>query len=413
MSTPSDPRTERLRRFRNRAYGLFLHYGLYSLRERGEWTLHHHRSDPSEYQGLMEQFTADRFDAPALAKWAVAQGFRYICLTSRHHDGFSLYDTRGLNRYDAPHSAAGRDLIAEFTEACRNQGLGVYLYHTTLDWADARFDRDWKGYLAYLRDSIRILCSHYGRIDGFWFDGNWSRRERDWEEDALYGLIRELQPKAIIVNNSSIGRPGERGHPELDVVTFEQHAPSSTAEEEVGGEMCQTLTSHWGHAAADYSHKSPSDLIRDLLVCRAAGTNLLLNTGPRPDGSLDPLDKALLEKVGDWCARTLGNALYESEPVAAAQADGEDLLLKTGNRLLYAAFSLPIDKNTHLHEGRRDWAQRSVAGKIPPLRSVRWLDNGEELPFVQDTEAELLAFRASPCPYGSQFVARVAELLPQ
>lgn len=403
-------RAQRLAAFQQRAYGLFLHYGLYSLSSCGEWTLHHHKLDLETYRRRMEDFTAEGFDAPALARWARACGFRYACLTTRHHDGFSLYDTRGLNDYDAPHSAAGRDLVAEFAEACRTEDLGVFFYHTTLDWSDPRFDGDWSAYQQYLRDSVRILCTHYGPVDGFWFDGNWSRRDRDWEEDALYGMIRQLQPKAVIVNNSSIGRPGERGHPELDVVTFEQDQPSESLTD-IGMEMCQTLSSHWGCASNDFSHPAPADIITDLVRCRKVGANLLLNCGPRSDGSLDPLDKALLEKTAGWIQTTMGAELYSARPADGLQTSGNDALFQTSDgHFLYLAFALPIRDNAHLFHGPGDWASRTVNGSLPAIREITWLDNDEVLPFVQNTEAGLLTFRASACPYGSQFVARAARL---
>lgn len=160
MSLPSTPaaeagREQRLTAFENRAYGLFLHWGLYSLVGRGEWARFHHKLDPEAYNALMRDFKAEQFDAPALVAFARECGFRYICMTSRHHDGFSLYDTRGLNSFDAPHSPAGRDLVGELADACHAADMGFFLYHTTLDWWEPRFDSDWKGYLAYLRDRDR------------------------------------------------------------------------------------------------------------------------------------------------------------------------------------------------------------------------------------------------------------------
>ncbi len=402
-------REARLARYESLAYGLFLHYGLYSLHERGEWVRFHHRLDPGAYDARIREFTAAGFDAPALVRFARSCGFRYICLTARHHEGFSLYDTRGLNAFDAPHAAARRDLVAEFAAACQAAGMGCFLYHTTLDWWEPRFDTDWKGYLAYLRDSVRILCTHYGRIDGFWFDGNWSRPDRDWEEDALYGMIRELQPDAIIINNSSVNALGAEGHPELDAVTFEQGLPTRATGRRVAKEMCETLTSHWGVAKDDFSHKAPGRVIETLATCRGHGANLLLNAGPLPDGGLADIDRATLARVGDWIRATLGDALYTARP-AGLSAAGRDLVLKNGDEWLYCAFDLPVATNFHLHRGPADWDRRTVVGALPPVRRVRWADSGEELPFIQDPAAGLLAFKATPHPYGSQFVVRVARI---
>jgi alpha-L-fucosidase len=407
----TDPKRDaRLARFESMAYGLFLHWGIYSLPERGEWARFHHRLDPGEYGRLTDRFTAERFDAPGLVRFAASCGFRYICMGARHHDGFSLYDTRGLNRYDAPHAAAGRDLIAELADACHAAGMGLFLYHTTLDWWEPRFDSDWRGYLGYLRDSVRILCTHYGKLDGLWFDGNWARPEADWEEDALYGMIRELQPDAMIINNSSVGALGAEGHPELDAVTFEQGLPTRPTRRRVAKEMCETLASHWGIAANDFAHKSPAAVIETLAACRGHGANLLLNAGPRADGALTDIDRATLARVGDWIrASGFGTALYDARP-AGLRCSGRDILLRHGDTFYYAAFGLPIDQYHSLHKGGDDWDRRSVTGELPPVKQVEWLDNGEALPFTQDREAGLLAFRSTANPYGSQYVVRVARL---
>lgn len=406
----ADPdRLARLDQFESRAYGLFLHWGLYSLHGRGEWVRFHHRLDPEAYTRRMEEFHGDKFDAPGLVRFAKSCGFRYICLGARHHDGFSLYDTRGLNRYDAPHSAAGRDLVAELAGACHEQNMGFFLYHTTLDWWEPRFESDWAGYQQYLRDSVRLLCTHYGKVDGFWFDGNWSRPDRDWEEDALYGMIRELQPQAMIINNSSVGALGSEGHEALDAVTFEQGLPTRPTRRRLAKEMCETLCSHWGIATHDFAHKSPLELIETLVTCRGHGANLLLNAGPRPDGSLTDLDRATLARIGDWIRATIGEALYSGRP-AGFRASGRDCLLTDGKAFFYAAFSLPIDQYHSLYKGGADWDRRSVTGQLPAIRSVHWMDNGESLPFVQDTESGLLVFKSTANPYGSQFGVRVARL---
>jgi alpha-L-fucosidase len=209
------------------AFGMFVHWGLYSLLERGEWILHHSRMPEAEYRKLTERFTAENFDARALARLAKRAGMKYITLSARHHDGFSLYDTRGLSTYDAPHSAAGRDLIAEFVEGCRAEGIVPFLYHTTLDWSFGTADCDeatFNEYLDYLHASVEILCREYGPLGGLWFDGNWSR-EADWKEDRLYGMIRKYQPDCMIINNTGLGHRGVWGHPEIDSTTFEQGLP--------------------------------------------------------------------------------------------------------------------------------------------------------------------------------------------
>ncbi len=215
----------RHKRFESLGYGLFIHWGLYSQLGQGEWIMSRRALDKAEYAGLKDTFAAADFDAREIARFARQAGMKYVCITTRHHEGFSLYDTRGLSDYDAPHSPAGRDLVAEFVEACRVEGLIPFFYHTTLDWYQESFNEDFDAYLEYLRNSVEVLCRNYGEIGGFWFDGNWSKPEADWKEDDLYGTIRKYQPEAMIINNTGLGHQGRTGHPELDSVTFEQGRP--------------------------------------------------------------------------------------------------------------------------------------------------------------------------------------------
>lgn len=413
MSAPVS--LSRIARFESLGYGLFLHWGLYSLLGQGEWTLHHHRRPREDYERLVEQFSAEDWDAPALARWAKDAGFRYVCLTTRHHDGFSLYDTRGLNTYDAPHSAAGRDLVAEFAEACRAEGLGVFFYHTTLDWWHPDFTRDWDAYQRYLRDSVEILCTHYGPVDGLWFDGNWWHADRDWQEDALYGLIRRLQPEAIVINNSSVAARGRRGHPEIDVLTFEQGAPTAVnfaAEEKyLAREMCETFNRHWGTATAgDFDYKSPAEIIRSLALCRRHGANFLMNVGLLPSGALPAYERAALDLVGAWIRRQPGLALFTAHPAPDLATRGRDFVLRDGDTLHYHAYDLATRDNWHL-PGEGD-NLRTVAGSLPKIATIAWNDTGETLRFDQSPDGTMLTFEATANPYGAQAVVRVARITP-
>ena len=401
-------------RYEKNALGLFLHWGLYSLIKEGEWVSHHHRLNRPQYNELAKKFTADAWDPRAIVRWARHNGIRYTCLTTRHHDGFSLYDTRGLNSFDAPHSAAGRDLVAEFVEACRAEDMKIFFYHTTLDWNEPSFDQDWEGYLQYLNQSVEILCTQYGQIDGLWFDGNWARPQNNWKEENLYQMIRRHQPECMIINNSSIGALGDLTHPELDAVTFEQGQPTQRHQDPgtkyTAAEMCETINSHWGHAQADYSHKSPAQLITSLAACRRFRANFLLNISPLPDGSLPAYEKAAIDILGKW-ARQAGEVLYEGVPVPAKTGPRDFILAHQGD-WFYFSHDLPIDQNMHLSEGqpRGDGWQTISAENLPRFSSVSWLDNDEKLPFVQDAEKGVCAFHATPHPYGQQRIVRIARL---
>ena len=226
---------------------------------------------------LADTFTAEKFDARKIVSIAKAAGAKYITMTTRHHEGFSLYDTCGLNTYDVMHTPCGRDLVREFVDACREFGVKPFFYHTTVDWFNPDCRRNFPQYLQYLRDSVEILCKNYGEVGGFWFDGNWWYKERDWEEDKLYALIRKYQPNAIIVNNTGGSARGAIGNPELDSVTFEQGRPTPMNREGmpkyVAAEMCHTMNEHWGFGNSDFHYKSLSILIETLCSCRKEHTS--------------------------------------------------------------------------------------------------------------------------------------------
>lgn len=422
MTSPTSPHPAagRIERFEAYGYGLFVHFGLYSASRQGEWTWHYHRPERADYVARMHQFTAAGFDAPALAAWAKAAGMRYICLTSRHHEGFSFYDTTGLSAdpalqgYDSLHAPAGRDLVREFVEATRAAGLGVFIYHTTLDWWHPDFDTDFPAYLRYLRASVERVCTQYGKIDGLWFDGNWSRRDRDWEEDALYRMIRRHQPDCMIINNSSTQNRGAVGHPELDALTFEQGGPSAGARagltRPLAMERCETMNSHWGIADHDYSMKSPAEIIGLLCACRREGANLLLNIGPNPDGSLPAYERATLELVGRWINEVAGDALYAGRPTPGLKMRAGGFVLQTPTAYHAFVSRLSIAGNQHLVHGECGDGWQSITGDLPPIKSVRWTDTGEELRFVQHRDQNLLSFLATSNPYGRQVHVRVARL---
>jgi alpha-L-fucosidase len=410
----------RVREFESLGYGLFLHWGLYSLVGAGEWALKH-RSIPQErYRTLMQQFTAADWKPRELVRFARRVGFRYVCLTARHHDGFSLYDTRGLSDWDAPHSAVGRDLVAEFADACHGEGVKMFLYHTTLDWQHPAFDGtkpgDWERYLEYLNASVEILATEYGPVAGFWFDGKWSRRERDWNEGALYAVCRRHQPDCIIVNNLGKHARGKASHPEVDVVTFEQGRPKKLRrrgrDKYVAAEMNDTVGSHWGIATRDFSQKGPGEIINTLAACRRHGANLLLNVGPTAGGALPAYEAALLEVVGRWISTCAGRWLYTARP-AELQARGSDFVLRDGTDFYYFLHHLPTRGNSQLPTGESGSGLKTVGGLRIPVREVRWTDNNERLAFSQDVDRGMLTFRATEHPYGEQFVVRVARIAAQ
>jgi alpha-L-fucosidase len=407
----------RISKFEELGFGLFLHYGLYSLLGRGEWAQHAEQIPFQEYAQLADQFTAQNFDGRSYARLARQAGMRYACLTTRHHDGFSLYDTRGLDPFDAPHSAARRDLVAEFVDGCRKEGIVPFFYHTTLDWRwdTTRCDENkFNEYLAYLNQSVEILCTHYGEVGGLWFDGNWSRKGADWKESELYATIRKHQPEAIIVNNTGMSARGAVGNPEIDSVTFEQDLPRapdrSGYPKYLAGEMCETINVHWGVGHRDFNFKSPAELIRNFALCRKVGANYLLNVGPQADGSIGEYEKAALHIVGRWIDQA-GTSVFKGKPTEY-QCMGQDFILRSGEDLYYFALNLSTGGSSDVVIGRGN-GPRVIRGLDLPLARISWLDGAGDVSFLQDTDKDLLVLNCEGFPYGSNLVVRVARLIPK
>lgn len=407
----------RVARFEKLGFGLFLHWGPSSLLGRGEWIQDAEKIPRKEYAKLISRFSAEAFDPRAIARLARESGMRYITLITRHHDGFSLYDTRGLSKFDAPHSAAARDLVAEFADACRAEGVIPFFYHTTLDWRFGSKDcskERFNEYLDYLHASVEILCRHYGKIGGMWFDGNWSREDVDWKEDRLYGMIRKYQPEAIIINNTGLGARGAVGHPELDSVTFEQGLPSAPDRtgwpKYLAAEMCETMNGHWGIGRRDFRFKSPADVIERLCACRKTGANYLLNVGPNADGSIPDYEAAVLRMVGRWI-KIHGTALYEARP-DPAWCGGRDFILRDKKALYYFAFNLGRLGDSHVVVTRGHNGLRPIEGLSTRIGSAVWMDNNEEAPFIQSKDNRRAAIQCDGYYYGDDLVVRVAKLIP-
>lgn len=406
----------RIRNFEMLCFGLFIHYGLYSQLEQGEWIQHIKKKSHFEYEPLKDTFTARDFDAGDYARLAKSAGMRYAVLTARHMEGFSLYDTMGLNEYDSLHAPAKRDLVAEFVVACRREGIIPFLYHTTLDvrWlGKTTWDLDaseFRRYLEYLKESVELLCTNYGPIGGFWFDGNWSRPGVDWRLDELYGMIRSHQPEAMIINNTGLHKPGEVIHPEIDSATYENQSGEPMDrrghDKYVAAEICETMNSHWGIARDDYAYKSVADLIKRLAEARKVGANYLLNIGPEGQGRIPDLERATLERMGAW-TRLYADALYEPVP-CAVECSGKDFVLRSGDCLYWFVFDLETLGHADVTVRSGDELRRTAKGIMEPIDTVRWLDDDTRLEFSQSDAG--LSVEFSGYSYGENRVVRVAEL---
>ncbi|MBE6583957.1 MAG: alpha-L-fucosidase [Ruminococcaceae bacterium] len=399
----------RIVEFEKMGFGMFVHWGLYSQLGVGEWTLHSHNRDINEYKKLKDTFTAEDFDAEKLVLTAKNAGCKYIVLTTRHHEGFSLYDTCGLSSFDAPHSPCGRDLVREYVDACRKYDIVPFFYHTTLDWYQPSFNEDFDSYLEYLRRSVEILCTNYGKIGGFWFDGNWSKPDADWKEDELYGTIRRYQPDAIIVNNTGLDFRGALGAHEIDSVTFEQGRPTPMNREGmdkyIAAEMCYTLNNHWGIGSLDFDYKPPKELIEALCDCRRVGANYLLNIGPTAQGGVDVYQDELMKIMGRWMS-IYGEAVYLGKP-CGVMTQGKHFALRGDDALYLFFYDLGIGGDSHVTVGIGDDGTCEFEGVKDTLSGVEWMDNGESLEFSQN--GDKLCVKVTRFPYGMSTCVRVAK----
>ena len=392
---------EYIENFKKLGFGLFVHFGLYSLKGKGEWYLHlNSDANKKNYYNLTKHFRIRPNWAESLVKTAKKAGCKYITLTARHHDGFSLYDTKGLNDFDAPHSACGRDLIKEFVDACNEYNIVPFFYHTLLDWHNPDYLSNFPKYIDYLDKSIEILCMNYGKIGGFWFDGMWDKTDEDWQEDRIYGTIRKYQPEAMIINNTGLGALGKTGHKEIDSVTFERGKPCfvDTSEKPIAGEMCQVLNDHWGYCKDDCNYKSVKELIENLIDCRKYGCNFLLNTGLKGDGTVNETDKCLLTELGKWIKVNKG-FIYNVRP-AEIKANGADVM--TDGAYYYAVIKnveMSADPNVAING-------KAKTIKLPiKIKSAKWLDNGEKIEVIKGN-----SFAVTPFEYGRSYFARIAKI---
>ncbi len=403
-----------IKEFENLGFGLFVHFGVYSVLGKAEWAKHIHQIAGGDYDQLIPQFQPKPDWATALVKTAKNAGCKYITLTTRHHDGFSLFDTCGLNTYDAPHSGCKRDLVREFVDACRNEGIIPFFYHTLLDWHEESYRTDFPKYLEYLRKSVELLCRNYGKIGGFWFDGMWDKPDADWQEDALYGTIRKYQPEAMIINNTGLSAQGALGHPELDSVTFERGKPGAInmegAPKYVASEMCEVFCDHWGYAKEDLNYKSPAQLIRQLADCRRYRANMLINIGPTEDGSIREIDQAILNLMGSW-VNYFDEAIRQPAPTGIEiQGKPDDFILKHENNYYLFCYNLPMiaDANVAISNDAQYESRFRLADHI---QSVTWMDDGTDVTYTQDKEN--VTITTVPYTYGRNLVVRIAKIVCQ
>ena len=319
--------------FRDARFGMFIHWGIYAIPARGEWVRSQEKLSIEDYQKYFKEFNPKDYDPREWAKLAKQAGMKYAVITAKHHDGFCLFDSK-LTDYKVTNTPVGRDLLKEFLDAFRAEGLKVGVYYSLIDWHHPDYpaygDRqhpmrdnpewkdqkyNWDNYLKYMHGQVREICSNYGKIDIMWFDFSYNEFSGEkWKATQLVNMVRELQPGIIIDNR--LGGEMTTEHPDPYAGDFEgpeQYIPVRPVvdvyKNPVPWEVCMTLNNHWGYSSTDFDYKSSKDVVRALANCVSKGGNLLLNVGPDAYGNIPGPSKEILKEVGQWMDKN-GESIY-------------------------------------------------------------------------------------------------------
>ena len=335
--TTYTPTTENLRSrewFQDAKFGMFIHWGVYSVLGDGEWVMNTQFIDKQTYQKLPSFFNPVNYDPKEWVALVKAAGMKYITITSKHHDGFAMFDSKLTDWDIADRTPYKKDILKMLADECRKEGIKLFFYHSHLDWYQENyFPRgrtgqttgrpeagDWYKYLDYMDGQLTELLTNYGEIGGIWFDGFWDKKDADWRLEKTYKLIHSLQPATLISNNHHQAVIlGE------DFQAFEKDLPGHNTtgfseESEVGElpfETCETMNNSWGFNLQDKRYKSTKDLIQYMVKAAGYNSNFLLNVGPMPDGRIQPEFVSTLKEMGKWMEKN-GETIYGTRggPVA-------------------------------------------------------------------------------------------------
>ena len=344
-------------------FGMFIHWGAYSVYGRHEWAMENEAIPVAQYQEFATRFHPEPGAPRDFARLARQAGQKYMVMTTKHHEGFCMFDTKTTD-YCAPRQGPGRDLVREYVEAARAEGRRVGFYYSLMDWHHpdgARCATDESArrrFVDYIHTHIRELMSNYGKIDVLWYDVAWPLDAKGWESERMNDMVFTLQPD-IIVNN--------RNKLEGDFSTPEQQIKAET-----GGrawESCMTLNGSWGYQAADDEWKTPKTVLKNLISCSRDGGNYLLNIGPRGDGSIPEPSVHVLETVGAWLEKH-GDTIYGSDPCQPRRSSYA-MFTRKGNTLYMHVHAWPGDT-------------LAIAGLLVPVKSIRLRATGDRVRFQQD-----------------------------
>ena len=375
---PTPENLQNRKEFAESRLGIFIHWGLYSTFAQGEWYMNNASVDAREYAKAMNGFYPHRFDARQWVSAFKAAGAKYICFTTRHHEGFSMWDTRWSD-YNIMNTPYGKDIVRQLAEECHRQGIKLHLYYSHIDWTredypagrtgrgTKRLDRaDWPAYYRFMNNQLTELLTNYGEIGAIWFDGWWDHDVDsvpfNWEK-----LIHDLQPGCLVGNNHhQTPFEGE------DIQIFERDVPGENkaglSGQDISAlplETCQTMNHSWGYRVTDQEYKSTRELIQLLVRTSGKGANLLLNVGPQPDGTLPEAALTRLAEMGKWLDR-YGESIYAT--VAGGYREGDNLITTRNGNVLYVHIL-----NTDIEQVKMPVAQK--------VKSVEVLGEGTRIDY--------------------------------
>ena len=333
--TPTAENLANRKLFQDNKFGMFIHWGASSVLGHGEWVMNNRNIKVPQYSRLMNIFNPQNFDAKKWVETARAAGMKYITFITRHHDGFSNWDTKQSD-WKITNTPYGKDVLKLLAGECHKQGIKLVCYYSLLDWyrTDYQYETgrtgkgtgrtvksDWESYIRFMKAQLTELLTNYGEISGIWFDGHWDQLDNDndktllpkvnWHYDEIYKLIHELQPQCLISNNHHLTPiPGE------DFQAFEKDLPGNNTTgfggasvSELALETCETMNDSWGFNITDGNYKTVKNLIQYMVKAAGQNANFLLNVGPMPDGTIQPEFTDTLKTIGKWMEQ-YGQTIY-------------------------------------------------------------------------------------------------------
>ncbi len=326
--TPTEENLKSRQEFRDARFGIFLHWGLYAMLATGEWTMTNNNLNYKEYAKLAGGFYPSKFNAAEWVAAIKASGAKYICFTTRHHEGFSMFDTKYSDYNVVDATPFKRDILKELADECHKQGIRLHLYYSHLDWYREDYpwgrtgrgtgrsnpEGNWPSYYQFMNNQLTELLTNYGPIGAIWFDGWWDQDQNpdfDWQLPGQYELIHKLQSACLVGNNHhQVPFEGE------DIQIFERDLPGENkagfSGQDISSlplETCETMNGMWGYKITDQNYKSTKTLIHYLVKAAGKDANLLMNIGPQPDGCLPEVAVERLKEMGEWM-KTYGETIY-------------------------------------------------------------------------------------------------------